>query len=202
MNRRQVLAGIGAVCVSALPGCATVVGETRLGRPTVEAERDGATHVTFSDGGELTTSSLYSDGVDDRGRFDLRSDTWHRDGTRLDSARFAFRDARTAYGGRDAGSIPSLKLYLGTPGGYPFPKVYFDRGDDHEWSILEIPDLGVQGGSTLSLEFIGQVFHDYRPVLLDFDLRLELSETGLLGGGYVAETVQRIEVPVEESTSD
>lgn len=91
-----------------------------------------------------------------------------REGIRINSVTVSIRFTRN-----DPGEV-----YLETPGGIPFPPIYFQRLTGGEYgSVLEIPDTGTQGDGSMSLPFLVSLPEDEAD-LLTVDIDAGLSETG------------------------
>ncbi|WP_255168785.1 hypothetical protein [Natrononativus amylolyticus] len=178
VSRRHLLAVTGSGCTAALAGCADLRSRT-LRDPAVDDEAHATSH-TYYDGDDRVISVSLSDfsrHAADEYRYPIRTNIWHGEGLVLESLEYTFRpDAvRTA-----------PEFYLERPGGYPWEPIQFSRGEDHETTVLAVPDVGFQGQGSVGFELLLAVYDDE-----SFDLHVDLEATfvseGFVGREYEIE---------------
>jgi hypothetical protein len=85
------------------------------------------------------------------------------------------------------------------PGGGPWPKFTYTKGRPNQETTVAVDDLGVMGHGSISLDFLAEPLD--LPPSLDFSVRGEfrVSETGVLGSTYTAESTIRFTVERESA---
>lgn len=181
--RRRLLGATGAAAATTLTGCSVLPART-LDDPEREVESRSAV-LDYHDDGERIAEVAVIDkwGNADRWRYPLRTLIWHAEDTTLERLEYTFRPVGT-------GRAP--EFYLQRPGGHPWEPIRFSRTEGGNGAVLSIPDLGIQGRGSVTLEFIVRV-HDEEPLDLRVDVDAALSSDGLLGRDY------RIEGSIERT---
>ncbi|WIV66498.1 hypothetical protein [Natrialbaceae archaeon AArc-T1-2] len=187
VSRRRALAGVGTALAVSLAGCSALPSRT-LDDPEREDQASSAILNYYVDDervAEVAMTELWRTSHGDAygdWQFPFRTNVWHGDDFTLESLRYVFRP-------RGVDHPP--EFYLQRPGGYPWEPIEFARGEDHEETILEVPDLGFQGRGSVAFELVAAVY-DEEPFELEIDVAATLGADGLTGRDYRIEgTLER-----------
>lgn len=194
MRRRDLLAAVGTVGVTATAGCSSV-GSTTLTNPEVEQTDDGDVNLNFrTESGENVATLTVMPG---RQRYSghrgteipVRIALTHGDATRIESVRLDLRAPPTVTGA----GVPAEVAFT-TPFAKPHPSIKLYTDPDDVSTILEIPDTGEQGDGTMVFDFLLTGVRD-ATTELSVDATMELSEDGVLGQNYTLEGLTLVALP-------
>jgi len=184
MQRRSLLATVGAVGASALAGCGLASGHETLSDPTEHRDDHGDTReraLEFSDGGEALADFGIRATVSD-GAVSLPVEIWHRGGTELTAVELRVRVTG------DGESVPA-RVWLGAPfagDGGDRPSVSLYPAEDHRATVVDVHELGDLRDETTTLDLRVEPLAGSATTVA-VDGTIELTEGGTLGDSFTLE---------------
>jgi len=187
MNRRIALATFAAAGGATLAGCGSLGGTTTLSDPTLITESDRRRSLTFTADGE-EIANFGADGTADGGRIDVDTELSHSSDTTVDSISLGL--AMPAAG--RAASVAVVSPVEGDSS--PPPELTLSTPADGRGTLVEVTDLDDLADETVStLSFV--VTPPETATTLTIDCEIELSDGGVVGGGYALDGSLELQFP-------
>ncbi len=183
---KQIL-GVLLICAAVILFIA-FAATTGLSRTTLndsrEETQDNEKHVTFSHKGEdiVTLSVRATPGAySDNSTIPLMVVVAHPKNTKIDRLKISIHPPQTS-------AFSYGDIYLKTPEGNPYPMISFHTNTESgkSVSVLDIPDMGVQGKGTVRFDFLMHPFREAEnPETLIVYISAELSGSREFWNTYV-----------------